>query len=983
MRSSTSRGTGAFVGRDEHLERLISAWRGVREGLSGPRVVSVVGEPGLGKTRLAQEFYRWLVITEQDSGQDQSGYWPEDLAVDDNSLQVNPAEGSWNSAASVPFLWWGIRLSDPGEWNRVSTGALPAHVEQFLVPHLEPFHREQRQRQRLVQVAKVGGAVAADAVIDLIPFLGLVKKVGEVGLELKGIHDEWRKDARVEDAAAMADRRRASLVEQVVGDLEKLFSGPAGRRVPAVILLDDAQFSSDDPSVTALVEALLPAMTEGRWPLLLLVTHWEREWVADELSPIATLLKRHARHELEGVTELKLGPLADLGSLLATGLPGLTAEQHDALLERAGGNPRYLAEIVRFATGPVGRSLFEGRDTSAAMTPAGLSRLLAKSVKLNDVILERLAGVPDVVQQAVVLAGLQGQEFSEWLLRAVAVKLDAAELGASTATVSSAVDDAASPHALVARLSRQRAAFSQRIYHDVARELLPAWYDETEASTALREVVRGVLDGELIPDYGDDDAPANFDDLYSMAVALFAGSEDPAELRYAAHSLHLLLVAAVDESDLHGAHALAVRQAGLLERLEDGFLDGDLDWLRQANRALAAYGDHEAQRPLLVRLIELSGATYDDDANEWSTAMYIEVLLDLAEFHRARGWRQGREDALAQSLAVLVSSEQLQDAPVQGEPVQGESGQGGPLLLRASLRLHRLHVAWYRENGRIADAQTLAQHAATMAQRLGELEPGPANRFQAAASLAQVGRGAIALGDTLAASAALEGSTATLRELLSEFHATGLEIQLAENLDALAEVRAVQGDQHSAKRLLDESLSLMRKHFEVAPSAVQACANLADSLERVAAADAERSELDSAWVHGSEAVELRRAVLARVNGTAATADLGYSLVSLGRVAYRRGDHGLGLDLFDEGLALLRRSFATTGGVSERWQLLNAIRLAVPAVMARSGLAAALALLDESTGLIEGIPEDANDVFSASVTSLDSLRTEVLELSGRN
>src|SRR5690606_5227143 len=149
--------------------------------------------------------------------------------------------------------------------------------------------------------------------------------------------------------------------------------------------------------------------------------------------------------------------LADLESLLRTALPGLTEEQSRALLERAGGNPRFLIEIVRYALGPVGRSLFAARDTSGAMTDSGLAKLLAKSVKLNDVIVERLSGAPEPVQKAVVLAGLQGQEFSEWLLAAVAGKLADSELAASAAAVSAAVDEAANPHALVARLSAQRA----------------------------------------------------------------------------------------------------------------------------------------------------------------------------------------------------------------------------------------------------------------------------------------------------------------------------------------------------------------------------------------------------------------------------------------------------------------------------------------------------------------------------------------------
>jgi tetratricopeptide (TPR) repeat protein len=94
----------------------------------------------------------------------------------------------------------------------------------------------------------------------------------------------------------------------------------------------------------------------------------------------------------------------------ARGAPRPRQGQAAALLERAGGNPRYLDEILRYATGVRGRALFEGRDPARPLTAAGLQELLARSVALVDLIAERLAASPDAVQQAVVLAALQGPE---------------------------------------------------------------------------------------------------------------------------------------------------------------------------------------------------------------------------------------------------------------------------------------------------------------------------------------------------------------------------------------------------------------------------------------------------------------------------------------------------------------------------------------------------------------------------------------------
>src|SRR5690606_2227212 len=111
--------------------------------------------------------------------------------------------------------------------------------------------------------------------------------------------------------------------------------------------------------------------------------------------------------------------------------------------------------------------------------------------------------------------------------------------------------------------------FSQRIYQEVARELLPAWYDEDEAATALREVVREALESGVPAVFGAEDAAATglagpLSDLLSLAVALFGESDDTDELRLAVHALHQLLEAAQQSNDLHAAHALAVRQAEML-----------------------------------------------------------------------------------------------------------------------------------------------------------------------------------------------------------------------------------------------------------------------------------------------------------------------------------------------------------------------------------------------------------------------------------
>ena len=51
-----------FVGRKTELDWLITKWNLAKEG--EPQFVVLLGEPGLGKTRIALEFYRWLTCNE-------------------------------------------------------------------------------------------------------------------------------------------------------------------------------------------------------------------------------------------------------------------------------------------------------------------------------------------------------------------------------------------------------------------------------------------------------------------------------------------------------------------------------------------------------------------------------------------------------------------------------------------------------------------------------------------------------------------------------------------------------------------------------------------------------------------------------------------------------------------------------------------------------------------------------------------------------
>jgi tetratricopeptide (TPR) repeat protein len=988
-----------FCGREDHLATLLSRWREVKQGV-GPRVVVLLAESGLGKTRLAQEFYARLVQTEQAEG----GYWPAELGTDGNNLLVNPPPAGWNAAAEMPFLWWGVRLSDPVGRNQVATGALAAHVDGYLVPHLEPFHREQRRRQRLGQLAKMGGAVAVDAVLDLVPVLSLIKKAGEVGLELKGIHDSWRKDRQALDAATLLGQRRDSLVDQLLGDLGKLFDGPSGRTVPAVILVDDAQFSNVDPGVTAFVQALLKAMAAGDWPLLLLVTHWEREFAeaadGEVDASVAAIIARQARLRPERVEVLRLAPIAGLEPLVTERLPGLPAAQVARLTERAGGNPQYLDEIVRLTLDPRSRAWFEGRDPTGALTDAGLETLLAKSVKLQDVVAERFANSPAEVQEAVALAGVQGAEFLGALVELTHRGLAGGQVGGRSggASAGQAVDqaggrtegqaddraydqaydradgrsddddvahalaDACQRHGYVAWLTEERGAFSQRIYQDVAREFLPVFHDEAAAEAALRAVVAQVLLGELpLPVTADAERA-----LMRLAANLFETSDDEEERRLAAHGLHRLTLAASTAGELQVAHGLAVRQAALLEGISDARQDGDLAWLRATNDVLATAADTEARRSVLTRLVRLTGEAYEDDVNTWSAALYAQVLMDVAEFHEEAGAQELRSEAINAAVSVVQS--------LDGFEPKVE-------VLEASLRLHRMYAAWFDEYGRLDDALETYRYALGVANQLLALEDDPVRRLQAATVQSEVGTNALLRGDARGALPDLEQAAATLRALAEGAVSVDLDIRLSTALDHLADAYSATGRPRDAEALLVEVLELMRRHLSLAPDAPRTMANVADALERLTVLQQRLGAGEAAAQHIREAVALRRTVAERSRALPDYAMLGYSLTRAGEIVGSQGAVAEGHEYVTEAVDLSRRVCASDTRARAAWRLLLALKVALDYALHRTDLEAARELLAEVDAVKGRLEPDALTPITPYLRDIEEQRARVLEESG--
>ena len=432
--------TTPFVGRTEELALLQQTWDEVAAG--EPRFLVWTADTGLGKTRLVQAFYEWL-STERHA-RDPHGYWPDALSISGRTLAVNPAfPASDGPRPDIPWLWWGLRFTD-SKYERgiaASTCGL-SNAREHLEPHLEPVIRARYGRELAASLAKANAGIwgglltggLSGALFDGLGIFELNRKRRRLDAPLPGIAtqqaEHWRDT--VEEMLALF---RAALGSGIP------LAGAAGqtgkRPIPCALILDDAQWA--DVDTLRFIEPLFLDALRHRWPLLVLCTHWQQEWNT-QLAAARTPNADNERRSVADVCErlatgrggergwLQVEPLPRLEQdalreLLTAALPGLTAEQAGALLERVGGNPGFLVDLVAYAR--THARPFEGRDTARPLTESGARQLL-KVARLDhhQLVRKRFDELDDALRQPLAMASYQGSRFLDDLLLETARRLD-------------------------------------------------------------------------------------------------------------------------------------------------------------------------------------------------------------------------------------------------------------------------------------------------------------------------------------------------------------------------------------------------------------------------------------------------------------------------------------------------------------------------------------------------------------------------------
>ena len=794
------------IGRDEILSQLRMAYDVVAtpsdDGRHTPQFRIMLGMTGVGKTRIGQEHYRWLVRA-RDTDVTPLGYWP-DTILSAQSDGVNPVFdlGEDRPWTDIPFLWWGLKFergNQPGDALSSGIKRLPVHTAAAMAKRLS-------KRQRLENAKRLIGYG--------FDFLPVIKEI-KTGFEL--LKDGWdvlagrskRQRAETEsrqNIAIQEHRERVKLTDAAIEMLRQFMdrSDRKTSRIPVILFLDDTHWI-DQVSMQFVSRLWSRASDEG-WPLLILATHCASEWRVDELNlrheqsiwneqSVSTAIEPQNFVELFNQKKLNDGTMVldvlgveaeAISRMVRAALPGITEEQVNLLLEKARAedideagqvqhrcNPRMIRAMIEVFYQKK-RDFFVAGDPEAALSDAACRwvRNEVDRLDLHKVIRTLFESFEEDVQLALGWSSIQGRRFIVDVTQEVAKRLSGPEPDAARAHLRRSEN----PYLWVERIPQSMSdlsrfnllSFRQRVFQEVAADNFTLLDENrTTVDKAVSDVLSewlksGRLDPPAFGDRENDHGLSREEvrDLLVMAAHRFDSVETPVPLdedRWGRAGRH---------ADVHLCGLAVARLTSL--NVDDGLWE-------QAEIAAGKFVD------------VLPKGCSRDIVDFTQQLDVLDVLYQMRKFERA--WELA--DALARDSERCL----LRDA----EP--GEVSQ----LAAALQRRGDCELA----TGRRAKAkETFRQMVHTLEQHRSHLE-GPFAAHCVHVALVKLGDVEIANGNRSAAMLEFKKGLDVVCRSIEQYGETQYAFDdLSFSLERVGDVELAEGNRSAALKLYEESLSI-------------------------------------------------------------------------------------------------------------------------------------------------------------------------------
>jgi len=625
-----------FVGREEELDFLKDTWYKVKD--NKPQFVTFTAETGIGKTCLIQQFYQWL-----NQQEDPNDYWPDTLGKDSGSLSINPSFPKAVGQGDIPWLWWGLRSTDPYGRNKQNSSGCALHEGALkLQPHIEPIILTRKKHEHTVSVGTSVISAAAnfvslggfDAVLDVYELFKISKE------------EEKRQADEQLSVAEIAKQKEQDASDVVFDYLETILNreNSDSVTVPVVLILDDAQWLGAkrkedgqwyDRSTLMMVERLWKEACKENWPLMIVATHWVREWKQDqqaqsEASPIeepprnlSDLLRRN-QSLMHSFTQKELGKMQEsqLQTILEAAFPNLTPKQKTGIIDRVGGNPQFLDDLIRWVQESP-RKFFAKKDTNLPLTQKG-EELLASVGKGDkghlNLIRKRFGELEADLRDLLGFGSYQGMEFLEPLIVEVTEQLYDDDDENWQGLMTTAID----PYAVIDRVSKATSVFRQRNIFEIAQEHLQE-IDNEEFRKSLLGVLKQWYESGRISEQATSDQIV----LLQLFASEIEGNPEDKKLLIRVQMALLELY-----SDNYRSFDAANVALQMVDSMPDeGWTLEDLSFAQQNNLALALMTFSHNTKSIKV---------YSNPIKDMQTFLVNnredeQLLNDLAAIHMNRG----------------------------------------------------------------------------------------------------------------------------------------------------------------------------------------------------------------------------------------------------------------------------------------------------------------------------------------------------------
>jgi tetratricopeptide (TPR) repeat protein len=947
-----------FCGRANELSDLISRWKIVSDIESpAPQLVILKAERGVGKTRLALEFYRWLSENVDAKGPD--SYWPDNVDVMSRGFDVNANPYDCRYNQTMPFLWWGIRAVDPGAENPISGDAI-ASYDRYLAPHLVALAMKSRSIRGGKALLGVWAEVAKSEAASWSGY-DTVLSVGEGIFKsiqiLRGTLEQTKGDATDE-----INKKSVNRVNVILDDLEMVLNPRSSEfaKTPAVILIDDAQFTPNDPGLADFCEKLMHKSMTQRWPLLILVTHWKRDLSPEFMKSDKSFagILHHARDSsrpqqgpvagLPGgylndldTFEIDLAPISELSGALKEALPGLLAEQSEALLHHAGGNPRHLEQIIAFLK--ENENFFNDHDTANALTEHGLQEALEETQDIFKVVMRRLRDAPPDVQEAICLASLQGTRFVSDIVNDLAkVVLSGDRL--------EALRQAINPFSMVSgREAASISEFSERLFYLVAekrRQSLKQFKDTDAVYAALREILRERVNS--IDIHAVEDVEGVLMTL-GLSAQVFAESDPSLVL----NSLGMACQLEQRRYSYAAAVELADRYFELLSNTPsfDGIFNlsatvAVTDVLLSEGRTNDAWG----LRLYLLGQIRVSVEQNNSPENLRTLTILLDKVGDAA---RSAGNVAGAAKAWEESLSIRRNlTARLQTSDSQRELMTSLNRRGDAFM----------------DTGDVQAATQAYEEALSIARDLAAGLQTPASRGDLLFALTKIGTAAMAAGNISTAAQAGQEGLKIARNLAGSLKTIQSQSDLLVLLNMVGEVLSESGYQTAAAQLWHEGLGIARDLADRLQTP-HSQHDLWVSLNKVGEAAMNLGDVTAAAQAWADGLAIARDLYERLQTPQSLRAVWASLCNVGDAAMAAGDVTAAAQAVQESLDIARYLAMRVETPQSHQDLLGALDRFGDVVMAQGDVTRAAKVRIEAVDIARNLAEQLQTAPSQENLSL--------------